>query len=373
MSTTSAIKFMKIAIVNKHRDEALGGSELQCDFIAEELQNRGHQITYIAPGFTANIESEEYIYCLEACEFTAEGIINALNSFSPDVIYWRFNKNFFLKVAGWSRKQSIPFIFAASSVNDVSPGFYKYNLGIRNFFRSIAESYWNHLGFRYVDVLTVNNKEHLDKLNIEPQVFVQNGMKEDFEPFRWEREYCAWISNIKQIKRPEKVVELAKRLQGANIDVLMVGQLHDKNYRWLEDKVQLPSNLHYLGKRTPEEVNGILRSSRVHIHTCYPEGFPNVFIQAWIQGTPSVSLGYDPNGYIESKKMGFYSREDVKLFAKQVVTLFQHAETREKMGHNAREFARNFFSIEASVDKIEALMRRLTRQSSREEKPKSVV
>ena len=40
---------MKIAIINQHVFQVLGGSEVQSAFITSKLQDHGHEITYIAP------------------------------------------------------------------------------------------------------------------------------------------------------------------------------------------------------------------------------------------------------------------------------------------------------------------------------------
>jgi glycosyltransferase involved in cell wall biosynthesis len=222
--------------------------------------------------------------------------------------------------------------------------------------KNLGMSLWHHLGFKYIDALTVNNREHLHKLNVSPQFFVPNGMNTNYEPFSWPKPYCAWISNLKQIKRPELYVKLAEEFKDSGVDFLMVGKMMKQQYQWIEDKQNIPDNLHFLGFKSPEEVNGILRSSLLHIHTCYPEGFPNVFIQAWIQQKPSVSLGYDPNGYLESKNMGYHAEENWEMFVSYVSELIQDQDIRKKMGENAFNFSINMFSTEKMVHKLEILM-----------------
>ncbi len=70
----------------------------------------------------------------------------------------------------------------------------------------------------------------------------------------------------------------------------MFGAMNSKHYNWLKDKKRIPSNLFYLGKRGLFEINGLLATSLFHIHKCVPEGFSDIFIQAWLQGKPSVSM-----------------------------------------------------------------------------------
>lgn len=344
---------MKITIVNKHRYDLIGGSEVQCDLIASELVKRGHTVNYVAPG--GNQPGYNVPYTVLKCEMEADDILKMIIESNPDVIYWRFNKNFFYRIAKKVDKRGVPFIFAASHISDLDPWFNKKKSGIRGRIRYLIKSNWNHRGFAYVDALTVNNKEFLGILNFSPQYYIPNGMIRDFETFEWKKPYCAWISSIKQVKRPEKMIKLAEDFSDKEIDFIMIGKVQEKSYNWFLKK-NFPSNLHYLGEKTLEEVNGILKGARIHIHTCFPEGFPNVFIQAWLQGTPSVSLGFDPNGLIEEHQMGFCANDDWKIFKEKVAYLLNNPQERGKMGENAKLFATDIFSTEKTVNKIEEVI-----------------
>lgn len=357
---------MKILIINKHRDDELGGSELQCDFIAEELTIRRHEVIYLSPGGLH--EQYDRAYDVITCGFSEYEICKSIRRLKPDIIYWRFNKNLFLPVVRWTYQQNIPFIFAASSVNDVDPWFLANSDKVRftKKLKNLSKSLWHHLGYRYIDALTVNNKEHLHKLKVRPQFFIPNGMNSNFQTFDWDKPYCAWISNLKSIKRPEIYVKLAKEFEASGIDFIMVGKMMKKRYKWLADREKVPTNLHYLGFKTPEEINGILRSSLFHIHTCYPEGFPNVFIQAWSQKVPSVSFGYDPNDYLQTKNIGYHADENWQLFVSYVNKLIHDDELRAQMGENALKFSKEMFSIEKMVNKLEVLMDALVNKDSRQ-------
>lgn len=344
---------MNITIVNKHRADLIGGSEVQCDLIATELLKRGHTVNYVAPG--GKQSSYEVPYTVIKCAKDGDDIQEKILVSEPEVIYWRFNKNFFFQIAKEIDKKDIPFIFAASHVSDLDPWFNKKKSGIRGRIKYLINSHWNHRGFKYADALTVNNKEFLGELNFSPQYYIPNGMNRNFVPFEWAKPYCAWISSIKQVKRPEKMIQLAEEFSNKDIDFIMVGKVQERDYDWFL-KENFSSNLHYLGEKTLEEVNGILKGARVHIHTCFPEGFPNVFIQSWIQGTPSVSLGFDPSGLIEEHQMGFCANDDWDLFREKVAFLLENSEERKKMGENAQQFAGDMFSTEKTVDKIEEVI-----------------
>ncbi|MDX1641753.1 MAG: hypothetical protein R3220_08635, partial [Balneolaceae bacterium] len=72
---------MKISIINQHCDDTLGGSELQCDFIARELTKRGYNVQYIAIGGTD--KDYDTPYPVEPCKVDAASIIEKLRDFQP--------------------------------------------------------------------------------------------------------------------------------------------------------------------------------------------------------------------------------------------------------------------------------------------------
>jgi len=107
-----------------------------------------------------------------------------------------------------------------------------------------------------------------------------------------------------------------------------------------------------LGPKSPGEVNGILRRSLFLVHTCAPEGFGNNFIQAWLQGKPTVSLYFDPEGIIAREGLGYVSGTFPKL-VQDVARLVENQAECKIMGHKARQFAVERFSPEANTRKLE--------------------
>lgn len=353
---------MKIAIINQHVFQVLGGSEIQSAFIASELQGRGHDVTYIAPSRKRFKKIENDVrYELIVVENDSKAIIQAIKNSKPDVIYWRYNKNFLFAIASFSKSFGIPFVFAASHINDLMPWSTKSFNGLKGKKKMLVnklKSRWNHQGFRYVDSVTVNNADFIRFSVIKDTRFIANGMADNIK-FGYEhiRPYVLWVANIKRPKRPELVVKLAGDLRAYDVDVVMVGAMNSKHYNWLKDKKRIPSNLFYLGKRDLFEVNGLLATSLFHIHTCVPEGFSNIFIQAWLQGKPSVSFDYDPCGYIVGQGIGVNASGDYDVFLKGIVDLLKNEGKRNAMGQQAQIFAKKKFGVSRMAKEVEGVLR----------------
>ena len=349
---------MHVAIVNRHRDMSLGGSEIQCDILARGLQARGHQITYVAPHTSAPGRAlSSYAYEVMEVAPTARAIVDGIVSVSPDVVYWRFNLSEFLESSRELHGMDLPIVFAVSHIHDVKRWvLHRRGRRLAGAIRQCLHHARQFDGFRYVSALTVLRPDLLGRAPVQLQVPIANAMSAESVPFEWPRPYCAWIANIKSSKRPERAVELAGHLEDLGVDVLMIGYVQSERYRWLLDRTALPANCHYLGPKPVEEVNGVLRGCLLHVHTCRPEGFGNVFIQAWLQGRASVSLGFDPAGVIGRNGLGFDAGDDFERFTRLVQGLIEDPAARESIGRRAQSFARATFGEDRLVDEVEELL-----------------
>jgi glycosyltransferase involved in cell wall biosynthesis len=183
-------------------------------------------------------------------------------------------------------------------------------------------------------------------------------MEIDSIPFSWPRPYFLWVSNIKPIKRPEIYIKLAKKIseEHPDIDFLMVGAIKSDYYRSLIDDAETTANLHYLGPKAPEEVNGMLKNSLTLIHTCLPEGFGNNFIQAWHSGCPTITYEFDPENLIRKEQLGFVARNDFETLVEQTKSMINNKSESKKIGNTAQIFAQSNFVSSRLIDDVERFL-----------------
>lgn len=359
---------MKILIVNTHLFDAVGGSEVQCEIIARGLQARGHEVLYFAVKGKKHPPRQYHTsYAVWPSALTPEALKEALRDFKPDIVYWRSNKKHLLESARIIKEFDTPIVFAASHISDVKHWHVREKIlvnSIRNLksalftLRQTIRNQYNHRALRIIDGLVVNNADFLHISDVSRQVFIPNSAEDKVVPFSWPRPFCVWVSQIKGRKNPEQYVELARRMQDSGIDFLMVGAIQAPKYEWIQNSNRTPKNFYYLGAKSLEEVNGILKESLFLVHTCEPEGFPNVFIQTWMQGKPVVSLYFDPCGYIEDKALGFVSG-GMGAFARDAETLLHDANRRIAIGERARMFAGDMFDPEKNTGILERFLFRI--------------
>lgn len=350
---------MKIVFVNRHPDDIVGGSEIQCEALAAKMAQKGYDVTYVAPAGSNRNYGKNYRVMPVASN--AASISKAIIDAKPDIVYWRFNKYYFHLTARKIAKQKIPIVFAVSHVNDTRVWSHRENIraGFKSALKAIKQGIlttWNHLGFRYVDGITVINPDHLNILPISAQRFVPNAITENLIPFSWPRPYIVWVSNIKPAKRPELFIDLAKTYEQHGIDFLMIGDIQASDYDWIKDHTKIPSNFHFLGSKSLEEINGIIASALFLVHTCKPEGFGSVFLQAWLQSKATVTYEFDPGHYIQAQGLGGAANNNWNNFTSVVQGLIKNSSLRNDAGARARQFAIKTFSAEESTNKLEKFL-----------------
>lgn len=310
---------MRILIVNRHREDVVGGSEIQCDQIARELARRGHEVAYAV----MEPRRERYAapYPCLVVESSRTAFEEALARWRPEVVYWRFNRRGLRAALGAARRAGAVFL--------------------------------NALACRRVDGFVVQHRGQARGLPEERTRVIHNSAYATAGAFRWPRPYVAWVANVKSRKRPERFVELARALADEPFDCLAVGALQDRRYAWLADRSRVPARFHYLGALPPEEVNALIAGARCVVLTCEPEGFPNVLLQAWQLGVPTASLAYDPDGLIAAHELGAVAGTVPELAA-AVRRLASDEPARTALAARARALVEAQFSLAANVRALEA-------------------
>lgn len=113
-----------------------------------------------------------------------------------------------------------------------------------------------------------------------------------------------WVGNLRRLKRPELVLEAARRLPQLRFH--MIGGSMPGATQYFETvrlaASRLP-NVTFHGLVPNHEVKGFYERARVLAGTSEVEGFPNTYLQAWAHGVPVVAL-LDPDALIDRHGLG---------------------------------------------------------------------
>ena len=281
-------------------------------------------------------------------------------SFAPDIIYWRYNRTSLLKTVMLGNLFGIKIVFAVSGPNDLRIKSLNFRTTKNRRFRRICGSLrnitydWvNQFAFYFIDTVTVQLNNQKNILPVDNEILISNSVSVKVEQCTWPRPFIIWVSNIKDGKNPLLYLDLARKVKNKSIDFLMIGAIQDATYKKYFEVTSTPENFHFLGPKSVEETNGFIQNSMFLVHTCDPEGFPNIFMQAWALGKPTISLYYDPDSFIEENNIGAYSRSFDKL-VEDVESFISNEPLRFEAGERARYFSSSErFDPMANAKKLE--------------------
>lgn len=140
---------------------------------------------------------------------------------------------------------------------------------------------------------------------VAPSLHVRAGRLREFA----ERDIdVLWVGNIREPKRPDLLLELARRLPQTRFEVIggpMPGA--ERLYERVRlEASQLP-NVTFHGPLPFNEVRAYYERARILVSTSRIEGFPNTYLQAWTHGTPVVAF-LDPDGALGRLRLGLAVR-----------------------------------------------------------------
>jgi glycosyltransferase involved in cell wall biosynthesis len=147
-----------------------------------------------------------------------------------------------------------------------------------------------------------------------------------------------WVSNLRAIKRPELVLELARQLP--QVRFTLAGGPMPGAETYYEDMMAAAAplaNVTMLGPVRYAQSGALFDRAKIFLNTSSVEGFPNTFLQAWIRGVPVVSF-FDPDSLVKRLQLGRVA-STVDDMREGIRNLLDTEADRTAIGRRAREFA----------------------------------
>jgi glycosyltransferase involved in cell wall biosynthesis len=147
--------------------------------------------------------------------------------------------------------------------------------------------------------MNYSKKSNLIMPNISPDVYMRRPKSVS------NKKKVLWVANIKEQKGPDIFLKLAKEFSShKNIEFHMAGKVLSRYDEEIKAKADNAENLVYHGELPLDEINRLMSKAHLFVNTSKYEGFPNTFIQAWMNKTPVLSLNVDPDDIIERNGLG---------------------------------------------------------------------
>ncbi len=123
-------------------------------------------------------------------------------------------------------------------------------------------------------------------------------------PFRDRDIGVLWVGNIRALKRPDRLLQLAASLPGISFHMAGGAMPGDEPlFEKVRSAARSLSNVTFHGAVPYHAVGHLFERARVLVGTSEIEGFPNTYLQAWSRGTPVVAF-LDPQQLLSHNELG---------------------------------------------------------------------
>ena len=182
---------------------------------------------------------------------------------------------------------------------------------------------------------------------------------EFIEPHSLRRPYVAWVGVLRQPKRPDRLIEIARACPAVEFVVCggVSGHRSPEGYgAGIVDELRRVSNITYLGHVAPDKAIEVIGGAALLLSTSEAEGFPSVFVEAWAHGTPVVTMNIDPDQTIHRLRLGLRA-PSVPLAARVIQDLVASCELREAIASRTRAHVERTHSARAVSTLIDQALR----------------
>jgi len=172
-----------------------------------------------------------------------------------------------------------------------------------------------------------------------------------------------WAGNSALKKRYEVVVKLA-RLMPEIVFGLAMNISDPKRFVQAKRDCQTIPNMIFLGMVPPAKMETIFSQTTIFLNTSTQEGFPNTFLQAWMNGMAVVSLCIDPDNVITTHDLGrIVNRKysEVRIYdfeylahelQPHIIEILNDNNLRNIIGDKALEYTNKYHSSEVVVPQL---------------------
>jgi glycosyltransferase involved in cell wall biosynthesis len=321
-------------LAREYNAHGIGGEEVQHTLLARALAARGYEVSMVVMDYGQadgaewegiktykTYRSEDGLPVLRFFHPRWTGVWSALKRADADIYYLSCASLRVGLTSLFSRQHRRKLVFRIASDMDCEPQklLIEYN-------------YWRdrriyEYGLRRADAILAQSvhQQNAMKGNYGLSSTVASMLVDqprDVSTFEQRTIPVLWVSNIRQLKRPDLVLEFAAGTP--EIAVHMIGgSIADSANLFVEIRQRASAlrNVMFHGQIPYHEVNDYFAKALVFTNTSDIEGFPNSYLQAWSRGTPVVAF-FDPDGLIAREGLGVAVRnmEEMRAAVRELTT-----------------------------------------------------
>jgi len=300
-----SICFVLPGWVTKHT----GGAEWQAFLLSEEFVKNAWQVNVITSAAKTSVKHElfnpqvNYYYYpttkIKILQF-AIALFYVFNSKSKFYYTRTDDRIFRAAIALVCKIKQKKMIYALAGDDELENNKFIYKAPIN--FKTIMKKF----DYLLINYLTRKSEHKADKIicqtnyqrtklnevkglrsTVIPNSFISSNKIVDYEK---KENIILWVGNLRQVKRPELFLDVARMALHSNFRFIMIGG----NEGYLYEN-EVPENVEILGMKNKEETISFFSKAKILINTSITEGFSNTFLEAWYNMVWVESLYVDPD------------------------------------------------------------------------------
>ena len=343
----------------------IGGVERQTSMMARWLAERGYKVSIITwdEGQDDGIEIDG-VRIFRMCRRNVgikglrffwprwTSLYAAMRRADADVYYQNCAEYVTGQAALWCRRHGRKFIYSVASDPDCDAELPKMH--------TLRERILYRYGLRHADKIVVQTKKQKDMLHVNfkcDSVVIPmpcQGPSDD-EYIDCERERngsprVLWIGRIREVKRPDRLLDLAEACPDLDFD--LVGPIGDSEYaRDICRRAENINNVSVHGPIERERVPEFYKKASILCCTSDFEGFPNTFLEAWSYGLPIVST-FEPDNLITENGLGIVGK-DVSDLSAGIHKLLDSQQQWRETSRSARKYYLENHILKQAMERFE--------------------
>jgi glycosyltransferase involved in cell wall biosynthesis len=345
------------------RSGFIGGIEWQTSLTAKWFARQGYNVSLLTwdEGGPPE-ETIEGVRVIKTCRQKAglkglrffhpkwTSLARAMRQANADLYYQNGSECTTGQVALWCQRHRKPFVFSLASDADCDPALPELSQHERMLYR---------LGLRKADRRVAQTATQANRLREEFAVDsvvipmpCPEPPAENAQPPSPTGRRVLWVGRICQVKRPDRLVDLAVLCPELAFD--LVGPfLEEDSSNAVRARADGVPNLTLHGGIPRERVHGFYDRACLLCCTSEYEGFPNTFLEAWSHGLPVVST-FDPDGVIAKHNLGIVAG-NIREMQAPIRSLLDSPARYQEISNNARRYFVENHKADSVLPRFESL------------------
>ena len=347
---------------------AVGGESVQQTLLAKALARRGHRVSMVTADqgqHDGAVYDGVHVYkayrpaagvpLLRYIHPRWTGLWSALARADAQLYYTSCAGMHLGLAALFCARHARRLVFRCASDTDCDPG--------RLLVRYARDRWLYRYGLRRADVILVQSAAQAHSLTRHfGRAGELAGMLVEPAPGPVTRDIdVLWVGNIRQVKRPERLLALAAQLPEAAVH-MVGGPVAEERalYEQIRRGAARQPKVTFHGHLSYRDASALYGRARLLVNTSEAEGFPNAYLQSWIRGVPVVSFS-DPDGIIRRHGLGA-AVDSASTMRAAIRRLLDDRQARAAAGDRCRAYMAREYAEERILAPYLDVFEQLTRQ-----------